>query len=226
MAEGTKKRPKVKKCDIMLCDQRETVRGRVMDIFKKVFLILGAAFIGVGGIVSTVFIGVGGMGIFVVIPLFFVVLGIVFLVSGLRMGREQKEIAAKGDRYKAKIYSYVEDKSFVVNGDYTVNVKVHYFDKTGIEREAILPTGFAKGSSEYPIGMTIDIFEYQGKYSFDPKSVRNEVLFGEEELMDDKPIDPELIKLTAIKCPSCGSSFQAVKGYTAKCPYCSGYLNA
>lgn len=197
-----------------------------MDIMKKVMLIMGASFIGVGGLVSTVFIAVGGMGVFVVIPLFFVVVGLVFLIAGLRMGKELKEIAAKGDRYKAKIYSYVENKSYVVNGDFTVNTKVHYFDKMGIEREAIIPTEFTKGSSEYPIGMTIDIFEYQGKYSFDPKSVRNEILPGEEELMDDKPVDPELVKMIAIKCPGCGSSFQAVKGYTAKCPYCSGYLNA
>ena len=75
----------------------------------------------------------------------------------------------------------------MVNGRFPVNVIVHYFDKNQIEREAVIPTAFEKGASTYPIGMTMDIYEYQGKYGWDPDSVRDEILPGEQELMDDKP---------------------------------------
>ena len=83
--------------------------------------------------------------------------------------------------------------------------------------------GSSKGSGEYPIGMTMDIYEYRGKYSFDPKSVRDEILPGESELMDDKPVDPSRIKMTAVSCRSCGASYQAAAGYTGRCPYCGSY---
>ena len=55
----------------------------------------------------------------------------------------------------------------------------------------------------YPIGMTIDIFVYHGKFGYDPDSVRNEILEGEAELMDDKPVSPDQVKLIAVNCPNC-----------------------
>ena len=74
-------------------------------------------------------------------------------------------------------------------------------------------------------GLTIDIFEYNGKYGYDPDSVRDERLPGEEELMDDKPVAPDKLRLVAVRCPNCGSSFRAATGYSSKCPYCGNYLN-
>lgn len=100
---------------------------------------------------------------------------------------------------------------------------VHYFDKNQIEREAVIPTAFEKGSGAYPIGMTMDIYEYQGRYGFDPGSVRDEILPGEQELMDDKPVDPSKLRMTAVQCPNCGASYQAAAGYTGRCPYCGSY---
>lgn len=197
-----------------------------MDVFKLVFIILGGAFIGVGAIISTVFIAVGGMGAFVLIPFFFVILGAIFIGVVIKMNIDKNTIKKKGQKYSAKIYGYVENKSYTVNGDFTVNTKVHFFDKSGIEREVIIPTAFSKGSSAYPIGMTIDIYEYNGSYGFDEKSVRNEILPRESELMDDIPVEPDMIKMVAVSCKSCGSTFQAAKGYTARCPYCSNYINA
>ena len=94
-----------------------------------------------------------------------------------------------------------------------------------IEREAVIPTAFEKGASTYPIGMTMDIYEYQGKYGWDPDSVRDEILPGEQELMDDKPVDPSKLRMTAVQCPNCGASYQAAAGYTGRCPYCGSYHN-
>ena len=196
-----------------------------MNGMQKILMIMGVAYIALGGTITVCFAGFGFPGSFIAIPLFFVVLGIAFVAGVLVSLAKKKKIVKHGHRYAAKIYSYVDNTSYTVNGSYTVNVKVHYFDENHIEREAIIPTAFERGSGMYPIGMTIDIFEYQGKFGFDPASVRNEVLPGELELMDDKPINSEQLKLVAVNCPNCGASFQAAAGYSSKCPYCGGYLN-
>lgn len=201
-----------------------------MKAFETVFIILGAAFIGIGGMVGTVFAFAfagepGGLG-FLAIPFFFVVLGACFIGAILASRYKSNLILKKGKKYPAKIYGYVKNTSYTVNGEFTSNTKVHYFDENGIEREAILNTGFSAGSSHYPIGMTIDIYELDGKYNYDPKSVRDEILDREAELMDDKPIDPTKLKVVAIKCNNCGASFEAASGYSNKCPYCGGFINA
>ena len=201
-----------------------------MNTAQKILMILGTAFTAFGVIMTICFTGVGSLqevqiDEVILIPLLFLVIGISFITGVLVSISKKKKIVKYGHRYAAKIYSYVDNTSYMVNGQFPVNVKAHYFDENHVEKEAILPTSFAKGSDQYPIGMTIDIFEYRGKFSFDPKSVRDETLPGEEELMDDKPISPEQIHLIAVRCPSCGSSFQAAPGYYSKCPYCGGYLN-
>ena len=196
-----------------------------MNEAQKILMIVGAAFSGVGTIITIVFAGVGMGGVFLTLPIFFILLGISFIVGVFCSLSQKKIIEKQGRRFPAKIYGYVDNTSYTVNNSYTVNVKVHYFDERHVEREAILPTGFPQGSGMYPIGMTIDIFEYQGKFSYDPNSVRNEVLPGEDELMDDKPVAPDKLQLVAVTCPNCGSNFQAATGYSSKCPYCGGYIN-
>ncbi|MCM1126462.1 MAG: hydrogenase maturation nickel metallochaperone HypA [Lachnospiraceae bacterium] len=203
-----------------------------MNVLQKLLMALGAAFAGIG-LIFTVVLGsalpkVPGSGpmVMIVIPIFFILIGLSLIIFVLTAVAKKKEVAKKGKKYSAKIYGYVENTSVRVNSDYLIDTKVHYFDEKHIEREAIIPTGFNRGSSQYPIGMTIDIYEYNGKYSFDPKSVRDEILPGENELMDDKPIEPERITNVAIECKNCGATFQAVKGYTERCPYCGSIYNA
>ena len=55
--------------------------------------------------------------------------------------------------------------------------------------------------------------------------IRDEILPGEQELMDDKPVDPSKLRMTAVQCPNCGASYQAAAGYTGRCPYCGSYHN-
>ena len=197
-----------------------------MDIVYKILAAMGAFFIMIGLTVSAIFTAIEGVSVFALIPMLFVVIGIGFVLGVAIQKNKKRKILRKGKKYAAKIYGYVKDTSILVNGSYPTNVKVHYFDEKHVEREAIIPTGFPTGSSQYAIGMTMDIYEYKGKYSWDPASVRNEVLKGEAELMDDKPVEPEKLNLIAVNCPNCGSSFQAAKGYASKCPYCGGYTNA
>lgn len=166
-----------------------------------------------------------GFKVMIVIPIFFLIIGIGLIISVLVSVSKKKEVEKKGKKYPAKIYGYIENTSVRVNSRYLIDTKVHYFDEKHIEREAVISTAFNRGSSKYPIGMTIDIYEYNGKYGFDPKSVRNEILPGENELMDNKPIEPERITTVAVECKNCGASFQAVKGYTEKCPYCGSIYN-
>lgn len=202
-----------------------------MNAAQKIVMIVGSGFAGLGLLFMLMFGAMeasrGGeeLVVAVCIPGVFLLVG-VGMMAGVWIGmRGKRQIRKKGTKYAAKIYGYVKNTAYTVNGVFTVNTKVHYFDNRGIEREAILPTGFATGSDEYPIGMTIDIYEYNGKYAFDPQSVRNEVLPRENELMDNKPIEPDKLQLQAVQCPSCGASFQAAAGYSNKCPYCGNYWN-
>ena len=129
-----------------------------MNSAQKILMIIGAAYIAIGITVFVFLAGFGVAGSFTALPLLFVVLGIAFVAGVMVNMAKKKKIVAKGHKYAAKIYGYVDNTAYVVNGSYTVNVKVHYFDEKHVEKEAIIPTAFDKGSGMYPIGMTIDIF--------------------------------------------------------------------
>lgn len=200
-----------------------------MKTLYLILLFMGGMFTLIGSVVGIIFASAFSQmpdaGPFLLIPMLFVVLGLAFIGSVFYLKGRGKRIRKHGRRYEAKIYGYVRDHSIMVNGSYPVNVKVHYFDEHYVEKEAIIPTQFTAGSGEYAIGMTMDIYEYQGKYSWDPASVSNKILAGEEELMDDKPVEPEKLSLIAVTCNHCGSSFKSAKGYAGKCPYCGNYIN-
>lgn len=196
------------------------------------WFLFGGIFFFVGFAISAAFIGFSfvmpgfGFGFFTLFPLSFMLFGLGVLIYAFRLRRKKKDVSRRGRRYQAKIYGYVEDKSFTLNGDYTVNLKVHFFDYQHVEREAVIVTNFPKNSDMYGIGMTIDIFEYEGRYDYDKKSLRYSHIEGEEELMDDHPILPEQQSFVAVICPGCGASFKALRGYASRCPYCDRYLNA
>ena len=200
-----------------------------MTFAQKLLMIIGIIFTSVGAFILALTLGLNLLlhdgALFMILPIAFLAIGLGFIIGVLISVRKKSNIRKRGTRYPAKIYGYVKNTSYMINGSYPMNTVVHYFDNYHIEREAILPTSFAKGSNLYPIGMTIDIYEYHGKFGFDPKSVRAEILPGEEELMDDKPVSPDQVQLVAVTCPNCGSSFQAAAGYSSKCPYCESYLN-
>ncbi|MDO4459140.1 MAG: hypothetical protein Q4C42_03500 [Clostridia bacterium] len=196
-----------------------------MNAAQKILFFMGVAYVILGGFGTFISLAFDA-GFFAFIPALFLILGIAFIAVPRYLVFRKNEIVRKGRKYTGKIYGYIENTSYTVNGAFTLNTKVRYFDENHIEREAIIPTSFSKGSDEYPIGMTIDIYEYNNKFGFDKKSVRYEVIYGEEELMDDKPIQPDLRKLVAVRCPGCSATFQAVAGYSNKCPYCGGYYNA
>ncbi len=196
------------------------------------WLLFGGIFFGVGFAITAAFAAFSlampgfGFGMFILFPMAFMLGGLGVLIYAFYLIRRKKEVSRKGTRYKAKIYGYVEDTSYTVNGQFTMNLKVRFFDRNHVEREAVLATNFPKNSDMYGIGMTIDIYEYEGRYDYVKDSIRYERIYGEEELMDNKPIAPEEQTFVAIRCPGCGASFQGVKGYTSKCPYCDGYIDA
>ncbi|MCQ2483450.1 MAG: hypothetical protein MJ153_08200 [Clostridia bacterium] len=155
----------------------------------------------------------------------FFAVGLGFVLSNIFAKKNSNSIIDKGTKYTGKIYSYTDDTTVLVNGSYRVNIKVRYFDKNGVEREAVIPTKFLRGDSSFPIGATIDIYELNGKYTWDKKSVRYESIPREEELMDDKPINSTNFSLSAVRCQSCGASFTGAKGYASRCPYCGAAVN-
>ncbi len=194
------------------------------------YLLFGGIFFLVGFIITVIFMSIGfagyGFGAFILLPLIFTLIGLGVLIHAFRLIIRKRAVSRKGTRYQAKIYGYVEDKSYTLNGEFTVNLKVRFFDNHHVEREAVIVTNFPKNSEMYGVGMTIDIFEYNGQYDYDKNSLRYERIADEEELMDDKPVLPEERTFVAVRCPSCGASFNAVKGYSNRCPYCNGYINA
>lgn len=198
-----------------------------MKAAHKIIFMIGAIFTFVGTCILIPFstrLDVYKSMIF--IPLFFVIMGICFMLLPLFAAGKKWKIKRFGTRYAAKIYGYAEDTSVLVNGSYPVNTVVHYFDENGTEREAILETGFAKGSGAYPLGMTIDIYEYNGKFSWDAASVRNEEIPREAELLDDQPVKVTGLETFAMECKGCGASFTATKGFVGKCPYCGRFIDA
>ncbi|MCQ2534725.1 MAG: hypothetical protein MJ172_09190 [Clostridia bacterium] len=114
--------------------------------FSKFF---GGIFAGVG--IFTILVGaIVFVGTEEALPLFicgligfiFTCIGGGFIASAVFGKRKNKSICQNGTKYTGKIYGYTDDTSVLVNGQYRVNIKVHYFDKNGIEREAIIPTKF------------------------------------------------------------------------------------
>lgn len=203
-----------------------------MNEEEKFMRLFGGLFFCVGLLTTVVGIGllIGFKEIFA--SLICILMGIIFaaigggiLLSQIKKSMKRREVNQKGRRYTGKIYGYVEDKSCTMNGGYLMNTKVHYFDEKGIEREAIIPTGFAKGTGDYPIGATIDIIALGSSYTWDKDSVRYERIAREDELMDNKPLDPEKLIMVAVSCPHCGASFTAAKGYVCTCAYCGGAID-
>lgn len=152
-----------------------------------ILFLMGGMFFTIGMVMTILFASTSGIfresgiGVFVLIPLLFALIGAVMLVIAFRQMIRKMEVRSKGTRYPAKVYGYVDDSSFVVNGQYTVNTKVRFFDVNHYVRE--------------------------------------------EELMDNRPVVPEEMKLVGVTCPSCGANFQASSGYANRCPYCDGYIN-
>ena len=87
-----------------------------MNSVQKILLFIGGIFTAVGAMVSIVFIGVssatGESGVFVVIPLGFVFIGLGFVIGVIISIVNKKIIVKRGNKYVAKIYGYVDNTSF------------------------------------------------------------------------------------------------------------------
>ena len=127
---------------------------KFLRMFGLIFLSAGVLMICIGiGILYNSGDLIGG-GVPLLIGVIFAAIGGGIFGAQLKRGAERKKILAEGTRFTGKIYGYVEDKSCTMNGDFLINIKVRYFDKRGIEREAVIPTGFTRGSGDFPIGAT------------------------------------------------------------------------
>ena len=181
-----------------------------MKAAYKILFFMGLIFVFVGIVVFVPFVlNIQVFGIMVAIPVFFVILGICFIVPFAKQKNADKKIMRLGKKRIAKISDYVEDTSATVNDEYLINTVVHYPDDRGKTCDAILETGFMRGSNKYPLGMSVDIYEYKGRVVWDKKSVRIEEIPGEPES-----------EVVVSECKNCGSSVCQIKGFTNRCPYC------
>ena len=199
---------------------------------KKLFILMGSIFAGCGLFIISIGLILyaslqDSLAFYITLPLagVFIAIGVGFLLGVIIPSCKSKKMLLSGTKYTGKIHSYCDDTTLIYNGQYRVNIKVHYFDKTGIEREALVPTKFIRGTGDYPIGATIDIYEQNGKYTWDPKSVRYETIEREEELMDNKPVAQSKLEIVGICCPNCSANFTGARGYVSRCPYCGAALN-
>lgn len=107
-----------------------------MNVAQKIIAIMGAFYVLIGGTISIIFLfafsGTPGSFGFLAIPMLFVILGIAFIIGAMIPEFKKNIIKKHGDPYKAKIYGYVENTSYRVNGRFPINVRVHYFDKKAL----------------------------------------------------------------------------------------------
>ena len=88
-----------------------------MNSAQKICMIVGVGFAGIGLFMTLIFLfAFGKPGAFILIPLMFVVLGLCFIVTILVMLHNKKMIRVHGEKYTAKIYGYVKNTSYMVNG--------------------------------------------------------------------------------------------------------------
>lgn len=197
---------------------------KFMRMFGGIFFSVGMLLLGIAAFLLIAWQFFAG-GICLLLGVVFSAIGGGILISQMKASAKVKAAMKNGVKYTGKIYGYVDDTSFTMNGAYLVNIKVHYFDEQGIEREAVVPTRFTRGTGGFPIGATIDIIKADSYYTWVQGSVRYEALDREDELMDDKPLAPEKLNMIAVSCQGCGASFTAAKGYASKCPYCGASIN-
>ena len=115
-----------------------------MTFAQKLLMIIGIIFTSVGAFILALTLGLNlfffFFSLFMILPISFLTTGLGFII-GVCIGiRKKSNIRKRGTRYAAKIYGYVQNTSYVVNGRYPLSTVVHYFDNYHIEREAILPS--------------------------------------------------------------------------------------
>ena len=186
----------------------------------KVLIAAGSIFAVVGTFITIAFFANRDeFGLWAYAPSFFVALGICLIIPGIVGVKKNRDIIKNGRKYTAKICGYVKDRYVELNGYPAINILVRYFDEYRRVKECVIETGFQIGSNKYPIGMTLDIYELDGRTGWDKDSVRQEMLYDESALMDGLTASGD-DEVTAVQCESCGAPFVAVRGYLNKCPYC------
>lgn len=198
----------------------------MVTAFQMVFIIMGSLFlllsIGIGGFFLLASISDPTILPLIFIPGVFFVVGAIFLIYALVPIAKRNKIKKNGKKYYAKICGYSDNTMVTINGSFTVDLIVRYFNQQGGIIETVLPTTLQRGATRnFPLGHTIDIYELNGNYAWDAKSVREVVIKGEERLMN---YEPGKIKMVPVECKHCGASFMSQDNRTGQCPYCGTYI--
>lgn len=197
----------------------------MVTTFQMVFIIMGSLFlllsIGIGGFLLLASISDPTILSLIFIPGVFFIVGAIFLIYALVPIAKRNKVKKNGKKYYAKICGYSENTMVTINGSFTVDLIVRHFNQSGSIIEAVLPTTFQRGATKnFPLGHTIDIYELDGNYAWDVKSVREAVVKGEERLMN---YEPGKIKMVPVECKHCGATYEAAQNRTGQCPYCGNY---
>lgn len=183
-------------------------------------LLLGIGFIA-GSIMThegtLIFIGVMFLAIFCGV-------GGLLAWLGISAERRAEKIVESGTAYMGKIYDYVEDHEYIVNGQPTLSVIVRYM-KDGVVKQAVARTG-QPDTAQYPRGATVSISILNGEAAIIPGSVSNAVI-PDEALLMDRDIDAEKLSTSiGAACPNCGATLMVPVGMSTVCPYCGRKIKA
>ena len=183
-------------------------------------LLLGIGFIA-GSIMAhegtLIFIGVMFLAIFCGV-------GGLLAWLGISAERRAEKIVESGTAYMGKIYDYVEDHEYIVNGQPTLSVIVRYM-KDGVVKQAAARTG-QPDTAQYPRGATVSISILNGEAAIIPGSVSNAAI-PDEALLMDRDIDAEKLSTSiGAACPNCGATLMVPVGMSTVCPYCGRKIKA
>ena len=103
-----------------------------------------------------------------------------------------------------------------------LNPWIKYFSskRARLQATSMSPTACRK----HRVCSTLTFYHRLRKYQHSPTDICLRYVY-KRQLMDDKPVDPSKLRMTAVQCPNCGASYQAAAGYTGRCPYCGSYHN-
>lgn len=157
--------------------------NKIFYVIGLIFTIIGLSILAIGitmcVVLSEVLILIimGGIGVV------FAIIGIVFLSVVAAARKNDAKIRNNGKKYAAKIIGFEVDPYYTINDQHPFNTQVAYYDDIGNIGRGLLKTRVTAGDRRYNIGDTVDIYVFEGKFTWNPDSVRKEMLSGEDALL-------------------------------------------
>lgn len=183
------------------------------EIFSLLFL---SSFV-IAGIAVWVFFGSqqnqNQHGFLLIWTLIFAGVPLISIVSILRTIKKRADALRLGTRYQAKIVGYAFDYAMRVSGQSARDIVVAFIKDGKRYQRAISTKMFNR--TRFPIGATVDIYEYKGEYligseAYDERIPRETELMGNTSRLEQNGVSNPPAKEDiwgTVVCPHCGQEF-------------------